>query len=258
MKNIPILLLCFLLCVSTRSQAQKNTVASGGLATGTGGSATYSVGQVDFKWIHDVGGSASQGVQQVYLLKLNLKAYLQGYYTGGGFMNPTLANQGLSNPLTETDTLTIELHAINPPYAMMHSYQGVIKIDGSMLGVFENVSQGSMYYIVLKHRNSIETWSSLPVTMTNSVYDFTSSSSQSYADNAIEVEPGVYAMYSGDINQDGFIDSFDFPALDTDIFNGVSGVYTNTDLNGDGFVDSFDFPVFDANSYNGVSVIKPQ
>jgi len=73
----------------------------------------------------------------------------------------------------------------------------------------------------------------------------------------IEVDLGVWAFFSGDINQDGFVDSFDFPALDTDIFNGVNGLYVNTDLNGDGFVDSFDFPIFDANSYNGVSVMTP-
>ena len=88
-------------------------------------------------------------------------------------------------------------------------------------------------------------------------YDFSTAASQAYGNNQIEVEPVVFAIYSGDLNQDGFIDSFDFPALDSDIFNGVSGVYVNTDLNGDGFVDSFDFPVFDANSYNGVSVMTP-
>ena len=113
-------------------------------------------------------------------------------------------------------------------------------------------------YLGISHRNSIQTWSANPVLLTNQFnYDFTTAASQAFGNNQIEVEPGIFALYSGDINQDGFIDSFDFPLLDTDIFNGVSGVYVNTDLYGDGFVDSFDFPVFDVNSFNGVSVMTP-
>lgn len=63
--------------------------------------------------------------------------------------------------------------------------------------------------------------------------------------------------FQGAFNQDGDIDGFDFPALDTDIFNGVAGVDINTDLNGDGFVDGFDFPFLDINIFNGVSLMTP-
>ena len=73
----------------------------------------------------------------------------------------------------------------------------------------------------------------------------------------VEVEPGVWAIYTGDLNQDDFIDSFDFPIFDLDASNGVAGVYVATDMNGDGFVDPFDFPVFDVNSFNGVSAVYP-
>ena len=66
----------------------------------------------------------------------------------------------------------------------------------------------------------------------------------------------VYAIYSGDMNQDGYIDIFDFPAFDFDALSGASG-YLVTDLNGDGYTDIFDFPVFDANSLAGVYVQRP-
>lgn len=88
-------------------------------------------------------------------------------------------------------------------------------------------------------------------------YDFTTASTQAYADNMIEVETGIWAIYTGDLNQDDFIDSFDFPIFDLDAYNGVAGVYVATDLNGDGFVDSFDYPVFDANAFNGVTATYP-
>ena len=66
----------------------------------------------------------------------------------------------------------------------------------------------------------------------------------------------TFAMFSGDINQDGFIDVFDYPQYDSDNFNQLSG-YLPTDLNGDGFVDVFDFPVYDKNNFNQVSIMRP-
>jgi hypothetical protein len=75
--------------------------------------------------------------------------------------------------------------------------------------------------------------------------------------NQVQVEPGVWAFYTGDLNQDDFIDGNDFPAFDTDSYNGVNSVYAATDMNGDGFVDGNDFPVFDVNSFNGVSAVHP-
>jgi hypothetical protein len=51
---------------STLIHAQKNTVAAGGTATGSGGSATYSIGQIDYENLSGTNGNVSQGVQQAY------------------------------------------------------------------------------------------------------------------------------------------------------------------------------------------------
>ncbi|MEI2724404.1 MAG: hypothetical protein V9H26_12990 [Verrucomicrobiota bacterium] len=48
--------------------------------------------------------------------------------------------------------------------------------------------------------------------------------------NQKEVEPGVFALFTGDINQDGFIDGFDYPDLDSDSQNNLSGVYVASQL----------------------------
>jgi hypothetical protein len=77
-----------------------------------------------------------------------------------------------------------------------------------------------------------------------------------YGDNQAQVEPGVFAIYSGDLNQDGFIDVFDFPIFDADNAAFASG-YVVSDLNGDGFVDVFDYPVYDANNAAFVSLVRP-
>ena len=190
---------------------------------------------------------------------LNIQAWLQGYYNGSSSMNAALWNSGVTTNQNLADSVYVSLHDTTAPYNLVWRHAALLHTNGVMeLDIPETYLQHS-WYLVLNHRSHIQTWSANPVFLSNQFnYDFSTAASQAYGSNQIEVEPGIFALYSGDINQDGFIDSFDFPALDTDIFNGVSGVYTNTDLNGDGFVDSFDFPVFDFNSYNGVSVIKPQ
>lgn len=45
---------------------QSNTVASGGDASGSGGSVSYSIGQIDYLTAIGSGGTATQGVQQPY------------------------------------------------------------------------------------------------------------------------------------------------------------------------------------------------
>jgi Secretion system C-terminal sorting domain len=53
-------------CISLVSMAQSNVTATGGEATGVGGSVSYSVGQIDYINSSGSNGSISQGVQQPY------------------------------------------------------------------------------------------------------------------------------------------------------------------------------------------------
>ncbi len=84
-----------------------------------------------------------------------------------------------------------------------------------------------------------------------------SNPNNAYGDNQIEVEPGVFAIYSGDVNQDGFIGSDDVVTIDIDNINGVFGIYTATDINGDSFVGSDDVVIADVNNINGVFIQTP-
>ena len=68
---------------------------------------------------------------------------------------------------------------------------------------------------------------------------------------------GNWAFYTGDINQDGYIDANDFPPYDADNHSAVRFVYATTDFNGDGYVDANDYPVFDGNNHHGVHLIRP-
>ena len=172
-------------------------------------------------------------------------------------MQPVLNNQSVANSLaTETDSITVELH--NPTtFALVNSKIAVLLTNGMVSATFTQ-PVGS-YYIAIKHRNTIQTWSADPVgcTFNTALYDFTMGENRAYGNNQVEVEPGVWAFFTGDLNQDDFIDGNDFPDFDNDSFNGVVGEYKATDMNGDGFVDGNDFPVFDNNSFNGVTSIHP-
>jgi hypothetical protein len=132
----------------------------------------------------------------------------------------------------------------------------VLNTNGHSQFTFNPIPTG-LYYVVLKYKNSVETWSASPIPiLTSSTYDFTVAANNAFGSNQTEVESGVWALYSGDINQDGSIDAFDYLIQDPDIISGASG-YLTTDLNGDGSVDAFDYLVLDPNIVDGVGAATP-
>jgi hypothetical protein len=110
---------------------------------------------------------------------------------------------------------------------------------------------------VIKHRNSIATWSAAPVLFSSqgTSYDFTTSDTQAYGSN-MTINSGAYLIFTGDINQDGSVDFNDYPSLDVSSSSGDLG-YLPFDLNGDASVDFNDYPMIDVNSSNGVISITP-
>ena len=171
-------------------------------------------------------------------------------------MQPVLLNQGVGLVATETDTITVELHNSNSPYGIVASKKGVLNTDGTISLSYAPIT-GS-YYIAVLHRNTVQTWSANPVTVgaVPVTYNFSTAATKAFGNN-MKQDGSVWLLYTGDLNQDEFIDPFDFGAFDTDSQNGVNGVYVATDFNGDGFVDPFDFQVFDENSQGGVSSVHP-
>jgi len=125
-------------------------------------------------------------------------------------------------------------------YALVDTAIGTLKTDGTLSATFNTAAAGS-YYIAVKGVNILQTWSAAPQTVgtTPLSYDFSSDASQAYGSNMREIETGVFAMYSGDVNQDEVTDNSDLDSLFSDIDISNYGVLT-TDLNGDGVVDNSD------------------
>ena len=83
-------LLLFLLFVFANATAQKAFVASGGNATGSGGTSSYSIGQFDYTTATGSGGSAMQGVQIPFEIEtLSGKEFTQIALKTAIYPNPT-------------------------------------------------------------------------------------------------------------------------------------------------------------------------
>jgi hypothetical protein len=188
----------------------------------------------------------------------NLKLFIEGYYAGSGAMTPVKMNQGVSGATaTDVDDVTVELRNTSAPYAVAATTTAVLKTDGSVAAKFNSFPAGN-YFIAVKHRNAIQTWSAAaqPFGVSTATYDFTTAANKAYGNNMIQLESGVYGFYSGDLNQDEAVDIFDFPLLLNDNDNFSSG-YLSTDLNGDGAVDIFDFPLLLNNNDNFIYSSHP-
>ena len=86
-------------------------------------------------------------------------------------------------------------------------------------------------------------------------YDFTTSQNQAYGSNLVQ-KGSKWCIYSGDVNQDGYVNLTDLIAVNNDAYNGVTG-YTVTDLTGDGFTNLSDLILVNNNAYNGIQTYSP-
>jgi uncharacterized protein (TIGR02145 family) len=175
-------------------------------------------------------------------VNLNLRVLIEGLYDGS-VMKP--------------DTVTVELHDPSSISSIIDSQKGVLNTNGNGLFIFTKAVNGSPYFIVVKHRNAIETWSANAQTFSSSTlsYDFTTADVQAYGNNLI-LKGGKYCIYSGDITQDGQVSFSDLIAIDNDGNNYVTG-YTNTDLTGDNQVTFSDLIIVDNNNSHYISKSTP-
>ncbi|MHC1774644.1 MAG: PKD domain-containing protein [Lentimicrobium sp.] len=188
---------------------------------------------------------------------LNLTVYLQGLYAGNGTLNQANNETGAQFGAGIADQITVELHNSENYSIIEHSVPEVnLGTNGSASITIPSGKNGN-YYLTVKHRNSIETTSATPVSFSGQVIDFALNSPVStYGSNLILMNDGQYAVYGGDVNQDGVINNLDINVVDTGISGFATG-YMVTDINGDGVTDLQDFHMIDNNQFNFVGSIIP-
>ena len=173
-------------------------------------------------------------------ITLNLKVLIEGFYIGGGQMT------GVISPIV-CDTIEVSLADASSPHSILYSVKGIINTSGDGSFNFPGVLLGSSFYIVIKHRNTLETWSDVPVALSSPVnnYDFTSAVSRAYGNNLVNLD-GHYAILSGDVNKDGIINFNDLSNIETNVQLFLYG-YLPQDLTGDSLIESADYSLVENN-----------
>ena len=209
------------------------------------------------------------GCQDTYVLNLTVisstktltvRLFLEGLYSGSGAMRQAKDVGVPKFAAGISDTVRIELHDAVAPHGLAFSYANLdLSTDGNaIINTIPGTITGS-YYIVVKHRNSIETWSTdaIDFSVASPIsYDFTTSASNAYSSNMKAMNGGVYAIFAGDDNRDGIVDGSDMAAIDNASTAVMTG-YHPEDLNGDGIVDASDMAIIDNNSTAVVSAKRP-
>lgn len=135
-------------------QAQDATTASGGDASGAGGSAAYSVGQVVYTSIETASGSVNQGVQQPY------KVSAIGINT-----NPDidLLMSVYPNPSTTLINLSVQNMDLSTLSYQLFDVQGKLlvsqKITNSQTSiVMEEYATGSYFLNVINNQTELKSF----------------------------------------------------------------------------------------------------
>lgn len=196
-------------------------------------------------------------------LNVNVKALLEGPYIGAGQMTPTLYNLGLSTDPTATDTVQINLWNPSALSASAPTFttKAILHTDGTATISLPISELGNSYYLAIKHRSSVEIWSSAPVSITYPIsYNFTTAAAKAYSDGINtamkNMGDGNFALFGGDVNQDGTVDGSDMNEIDNNTSIAAFG-YDNSDVNGDGASDGLDMNVVDNNTQLGLFFARP-
>lgn len=249
--------------------------------TGTGddyGVIKYTTGGV-IEWVATYNNSGS-GYDAASRVTVDATTDRNVYVTGASFSGSTGTNyatvkfkqnkvldlnvfiQGFYNPVTNSaikDTIRVYLYN-SAATTIIDSAKVRLDSLGKARLYFRTALNSTAYRIVVKHRNSLETWGNTTNTFANLylAYDFTTAATKAYGSNMIRVDtsPTEYAIYGGDLNDDGAVDATDISLVDNDSFNSLSG-YVQSDVNGDDYVDGTDISLIDNNASNSISLIRP-
>jgi hypothetical protein len=119
-RKLPFLLLAFL--SANLLMAQNAVVTTGGTSAGTGGSVSYTVGQIAYSTASGTSGSANQGVQQPY-----------EFYSVGLTGHPAINLQLVVYPNPTLSELTLSINDFNSANLFYHLYDDNGKLLNSQI-----------------------------------------------------------------------------------------------------------------------------
>ncbi|MEI6748543.1 MAG: DNRLRE domain-containing protein [Bacteroidota bacterium] len=187
----------------------------------------------------------------------NLNLFLEGLYYSPGYMRKAQGVSGDQFAGAIADQITIELHDGSLYNNIIYTAYNIdLNTDGSATLTLPGI-YNSLYYVAIRHRNSIATVSSSIISFSGSniTYSF-DNPIKAFGSNLVQMGSGGYAIFGGDANQDGIVDSGDMSIVENLSAIASSG-YLAEDVNGDGLVDSSDMSIVENNAAAAVSVALP-
>jgi hypothetical protein len=155
MKNIKYLLCAIFLSVITCNYAQEVIPASGGDASSTDGSVSYSVGQILYTTDLGSDGSVAHGVQQAYEISVtDISETNEGIQLEMSiYPNPTLDQLNLSIENKDLEDLSFALYDMAGKLLMKDS------IEEQETGInMEDLERGTYLLVVSDKKNRIKTF----------------------------------------------------------------------------------------------------
>jgi hypothetical protein len=135
----------------TSLQAQESVNATGGNASGSGGSASYSIGQVVCQTHTGTSGSVAQGVQQPYEISV-----VTGLEEAKGI---TLTVSAYPNPTTDYLTLEVKEFELSNLNFQLYDMSGKLlqneKIAGNQTSIVMTNLVPATYFIKVIQRNKV-------------------------------------------------------------------------------------------------------
>ena len=191
-------------------------------------------------------------------ITLNLSSVmLEGLYNGGGTMRQAQDALGAHWPAGVADHITVELHNSTTYATIVYSATDVpLNTDGTATLQIPGIYSG-LYYITIRHRNSLETTTATAISFIgNTVNQSFGSPANVYGGNLVQMIDSHYAIFGGDVNQDGIIDLSDASMVDNQVSAFGTG-YIVEDVNGDGIIDLSDSSIIDNNVSAFAGAVTP-
>ncbi len=219
-------------------------------ATNSGGSTTF-----------DISIRVQDAARQ-----LSIKLLLEGLWLDNeNKMNQCKTANGTTPQFaSSSDAVTIELHDASNYSTIVYTASNLlVDPDGTVHSTGKNYVDISgeykgNYYITVKTRNHIQTTSATAISFANEAvsFDLSTMATKAYGSNQMNPKAGVYAIYTGDVNQDGIIDNMDVVSVQAKMKVFATG-YLNEDLNGDGVTDNMDKVLLMKNTKGFIYVKEP-
>lgn len=200
--------------------------------------------------------SPTMGAYEAGPKTVNLTLFIEGLFAGGSTMNPAYNETGLQWPEGIADHFTVELHnSANYSTIELSMPDAVLNTSGSAI-VEVPAQYNSTYYVTVKHRNGLETTTALPVDFSASTINVLFNNPANVFGGNLKNIGGTWVIFSGDVNQDGIVDSGDMTPVYNLATQATAG-YIPEDVNGDGLIDSFDMTIIYNNASQAVGIMTP-